>query len=72
MLDKNRFEFMVDGTIYEGLWQDRSTEKRLLIFKEGKTLGQKIMAIVTDQGQGVLEYSVRSLEKRPKFTMKAG
>lgn len=66
----NRFEFQVDGVVYEGLWQDRGSEKRLTIFKDNRTLGHKIMAISNDEGQGVLEYAVRSLEGRSKFVLK--
>jgi hypothetical protein len=53
----------VDGTMYAYTWHDFGSYMRLRIFRDDRVLGHKDFPISTDQGQGVIEYSIRSLLK---------
>ena len=56
----------VDGTEFEVTWHDYGSFTKLRVYQNGKALGFKDFPLTTDQGQGIIEYSVRSLLKGNK------
>lgn len=56
----------VDNETFEVLWQDQGQEQKLVVFRNGKAIGSKEFSHLTDRGQGVLTYAVRSVLRKLK------
>lgn len=53
----------VDGQMFGYTWHDYGTHMKLRIYRNDRLLGHKDFPVSTDTGNGVIEYSVRSLLK---------
>lgn len=63
MLNPKTIPVIVDGMEFAIIWMDYGSFMRLRVFRNDKVLGYKDFPLTTDTGQGVIEYTVRSLVK---------
>lgn len=51
----------VESKTFEVLWQDLGSKQEVTVFRDGKKLGTKEFSHLTDQGEGVIQYAIKSI-----------
>lgn len=61
MITTTKIPIQVENKSYDVFWNDLGHKQMITVFQDGHILGSKEFTHLTDNGQGVIEYVVKSI-----------